>query len=108
MAKESWGTLIMMATKKAMATSPSSVTSALALEAGASEASYCSCIKSYGYNCRASSRLKVCCSTYPQCAPGFFNPNKKVHELFHFYNVVKLKAVQNQPRKLSDIRLPKE
>ena len=45
---------------------------------------------------------------YTQCAPGFFNPNKKVHELFHFHNVVIHKAIQNQPRKLSDIGLPKE
>ena len=43
-----------------------------------------------------------------QCALGFFNSNKKVHELFHFYNRVIHKAIHNQPKKLSDIGLPKE
>ena len=42
-----------------------------------------------------------------QCAPGFFNPNKKVHGLFHFYNAILYKIVQNQLKKPSVIGLPK-
>ena len=42
-----------------------------------------------------------------QCVPGFFNPNKKVHGLFHFYNAILYKIVQNQLKKPSVIGLPK-
>ena len=42
-----------------------------------------------------------------QCAPGFFNPNQKVHGLFDFYNAVMHKTVQNQLKKPSVIGLPK-
>ena len=44
---------------------------------------------------------------YPQCAPGFFNPNQKVHGLFHFYNADMHKTVKNQLKKPSVIGLPK-
>ena len=46
-------------------------------------------------------------SIYTQCAPGFSNPNQKVHGLFHFYNGVMHMTVQNQLKKLSIIGLPK-
>ena len=42
-----------------------------------------------------------------QCAPGIFNPNQKVHGLFHFYNADMHKTVQNQLKKPSVIGLPK-
>ena len=42
-----------------------------------------------------------------QGAPGFFNPNQKVHGLFHFYNADMHKTVQNQLKKPSVIGLPK-
>ena len=45
--------------------------------------------------------------TTTQCAPGVFNPNQKVHGLFHFYNAVMHKTVQNQLKKPSVIGLPK-
>ena len=50
---------------------------------------------SWAWNCEA------------QCAPGFFNPNQKVHGLFHFYNAVVYKTVENQLKKPSVIGLPK-
>ena len=42
-----------------------------------------------------------------QCAPGFSNPNQKVHGLFHFYIAGIHKTDQNQLKKPSVIRLPK-
>ena len=46
-------------------------------------------------------------SDWSQCAPAFFNPNQKVHGLFHFYNADMHKTVQNQLKKPSVIGLPK-
>ena len=42
-----------------------------------------------------------------QCAPGFSNPNQKVHGLFQFYNADMHKTVKNQLKKPSIIGLPK-
>ena len=53
------------------------------------------------------SRDDFCYECESQCAPGFFNPNKKVHGLFHFYNAIVYKIVQNQLKKPSVIGLPK-
>ena len=48
-------------------------------------------------------------STYSsQCAPGFSNPNQKFHGLFHFYIVGIYKTDQNQLKKPSVIRFPKQ
>ena len=47
------------------------------------------------------------CYFYTQCAPGFFNPNQKVHGIFHFYVEGLYKTDQNQFEKPSVIRLPK-
>ena len=43
-----------------------------------------------------------------QCAPGSFNLNQKVHGLYHFYKAVIYKTIQNQLKKPSVIRLPKQ
>ena len=43
-----------------------------------------------------------------QCIPGFFNPNQKVHGLFHFYKAFLYETIQNQLKKPSDIGLPKQ
>ena len=42
-----------------------------------------------------------------QCAPGFSNPNQKVHGLFHFYYTSIRITVPNQLKKTSVIGLPK-
>ena len=47
-------------------------------------------------------------ATFAQCAPGFFNPNQKVHGLFHFYKAFIYETIQNQLKKPSDIGLPKQ
>ena len=44
---------------------------------------------------------------YSQCAPGFSNPNQKVHGLFHFYIAGIYETDQNQLKKTSVIRFPK-
>ena len=43
-----------------------------------------------------------------QCAPGFFNPNQKVHGLFHFYKAFIYETIKNQLKKSSDIGLPNQ
>ena len=52
-------------------------------------------------------KLKYGARKGPQSAPGFFNPNQKVHGLFHFYNADMHKTVKNQLKKPSVIGLPK-
>ena len=60
--------------------------------------------------------LRYCIGSYrtpasieiSQCAPGFFNPNQKVHGLYHFYKAVIYKRIQDQLKKPSDIGLPKQ
>ena len=43
-----------------------------------------------------------------QCAPGIFNLDQKFHGVSCFWGLYMHKIVQNQSRKTSVIRLPKE
>ena len=43
-----------------------------------------------------------------QCVPEFSNPKQKVHGLFQFYIAGKYETIQNQLKKPSVIRLPKQ
>ena len=48
------------------------------------------------------------CPLISQCAPGFSNPNQKVHGLFHFHIADMYKTDQNHLKKPSVIWLPKQ